>query len=73
MKFPKEFDLKLDLRPVNWDSMKGWIANRVTELLGIEDEVLIAYIFEQLEGKQVRMLLVQPRLAASLLTGGDDG
>ena len=53
MKFPKEFDNKLDLRPVNWEAMKGWIAKRVTELLGIEDEVLIAYIFEQLEGKQV--------------------
>lgn len=57
MKFPKEFDTKLDLRPVNWEAMKGWIAKRVTELLGIEDEVLIAYIFEQLEGKQVSLVL----------------
>jgi PWI domain len=30
-----------------------WIAQRVTELLGIEDDVLIAYIYEQLEGHKV--------------------
>ena len=34
--------------------MKGWIAKRVTELLGLEDEVVIGYIFEQLEDKSVR-------------------
>jgi PWI domain len=33
--------------------MKVWIAQRVTELLGIEDDVLIAYIYEQLEGHKV--------------------
>ena len=59
MKFPKEFETKLDLRHVNWEAMKGWIAKRVTELLGVEDEVLIAYIFEQLEGKQVSHQLFQ--------------
>lgn len=26
-----------------------WIAQRVTELLGIEDDVLIGYVFEQLD------------------------
>lgn len=56
MKFPKEYDTKLDLRPVNWEVMKEWIAKRVTELLGVEDEVLIAYIFEQIEGKPVRFV-----------------
>lgn len=46
---------QVDLRKVNWEVMKPWIARRVTELLGgLEDEVLIAYIYEQLEGKRVR-------------------
>ena len=53
MKFPKEFDLKVLPKKVNWEVMKGWVAKRVTELLGVEDEVLIAYIFEQLEGHDV--------------------
>ena len=54
MKFPKEYELKVDLKPVNWEAIKGWVAKRATELLGVEDEVLIAYIFEQIEGKTVR-------------------
>lgn len=54
MKFPPEFSTKVDLRAVNWDAMKPWIGKRVTQLLGgVEDEVLISYIIEQLEGKKV--------------------
>ena len=53
MKFPKEFDLPVDLKKVNWEVMKTWIAKRVTELLGIEDEVLIGYVYEQLENVKV--------------------
>ena len=53
LKFPKEYDLKVDFNKVNWEVMKGWIAKRVTELLGLEDEVVIGYVFEQLENKQV--------------------
>jgi PWI domain len=33
--------------------MKEWIAKRVTELLGIEEEVLIGMIFNILEGGEV--------------------
>lgn len=29
--------------------LQVWIAQRVTELLGIEDDVLIGYVFEQLD------------------------
>ena len=36
-----------------------WIAQRVTELLGIEDDVLIAYIYEQLEGHKVLVCTVR--------------
>ena len=55
MKFPPEFSTKVDLGAVNWDTMKPWIARRITELLGgLEDEVLIGYVVGQLEGKKVR-------------------
>jgi serine/arginine repetitive matrix protein 1 len=33
------------------DVIKPWIANRVTELLGFEDEVLINFIYGLLDGK----------------------
>eukprot|EP00879_Flechtneria_rotunda_P023826 GHRR01025231.1.p1 GENE.GHRR01025231.1~~GHRR01025231.1.p1 ORF type:complete len:100 (+),score=12.16 GHRR01025231.1:115-414(+) len=39
MKFPAELDLPVDLDKVNWTVMKEWVAKRVTELLGIEEEV----------------------------------
>jgi hypothetical protein len=35
------------------DVMKPWIAKRVTELLGFEDEVLINFIYGLLEEKVV--------------------
>ena len=38
---------------VNLDVIKPWVTNRVTELLGIEDEVLIEYIFNMLESEKV--------------------
>ena len=53
MKFPAEYQTKVDLKSVNWEAIKGWVAKRATELLGVEDEVLVAYIFEQIEGKAV--------------------
>jgi hypothetical protein len=53
MKFPKEYDQKIPLKKIKWEVMKAWIATRVTELLGVEDEVLIGYIYEQLEGHDV--------------------
>ena len=36
---------------VKKDVMLPWIAKRVTELLGVEDEVLINFIVSLLEGK----------------------
>jgi serine/arginine repetitive matrix protein 1 len=36
---------------VKMDVMKPWIATRVTELLGFEDEVLINFIYGLLDAK----------------------
>lgn len=38
------------------DVIKPWIARRVTELLGFEDEVLINFIYGLLEGKVLLLL-----------------
>ena len=53
-KYPPELDRRVDLRLVKFDVMKPWITNRVTELLGVEDEVLVAMIFNFLEMDQVQ-------------------
>jgi serine/arginine repetitive matrix protein 1 len=64
--FPEEYKTKVDSSKVNWEAMKPWIANRLTELLGgVEDDVLIGYVYEQLEGKKE----VDPRLLQINLTG----
>ncbi|KAH6832907.1 splicing factor PWI domain-containing protein [Perilla frutescens var. hirtella] len=44
---------------VNMDVMKPWIAKRVTELIGFEDEVLINFIYGLLEGEAVNGKQVQ--------------
>ena len=36
---------------VNLDVMKPWITKRLGELLGIEDDVVIEFVFNQLEEK----------------------
>ena len=44
---------------VNLDVVKPWVQKRVTELLGgIEDEVLIEYIFELLESSRVGVQII---------------
>lgn len=36
---------------IKMDTLRPWIATRVTQFLGFEDEVLINFIYELLEGK----------------------
>eukprot|EP01134_Creolimax_fragrantissima_P002967 CFRG2967T1 len=48
-KFPPELDTDVDLSKIKLEVIKPWISTRVTELLGIEDDVVISYIFNILE------------------------
>ncbi|EFJ15475.1 hypothetical protein SELMODRAFT_100233 [Selaginella moellendorffii] len=50
-KFASELDQPIDMSKVNMDVMRPWIATRVTELLGFEDEVLINFIYGLLDVK----------------------
>jgi serine/arginine repetitive matrix protein 1 len=36
---------------VNLDVIKPWITRRLEELLGLEDDVVIEFVFNQLEDK----------------------
>ena len=53
-RFPKMFDSRVDMERVNMQVMRPWIVERVEELLGLEDEVLVEYIMSQLESERVR-------------------
>ncbi|KAK4698191.1 serine/arginine repetitive matrix protein 1, partial [Phenoliferia sp. Uapishka_3] len=67
MKFPVEFDTKVDMRKVELAVMKPWIAKKVVELLGFEDDVLIEYISGLLENEEDPM--VDAKKLQLLLTG----
>lgn len=64
--FPPEFSKKVDLSNVNWDSIKPWIENRVSQLLGgLEDEILLNFIFESVVEKKT----IDPRKLQISLMG----
>ena len=43
--------LKIDMAKVKLNVIKPWITSRLQELLGIEDDVVIEYVFNQLDEK----------------------
>ncbi|KAM0446899.1 hypothetical protein ACHAO4_009050 [Trichoderma viride] len=49
-KFPAEFSQKVDMQKVNLQVIKKWIANRISEILGNEDDVVIEMCFNLIEG-----------------------
>lgn len=64
--FPPDFAKKVDISKVNWNSLKPWIEKRVYELLGgLEDEILLNFIFESIVGKKT----IDPRKLQISLMG----
>ncbi|CAG9970692.1 unnamed protein product [Clonostachys byssicola] len=49
-KFPPEFSQKVDMQKVNVQVIKKWIANRISDILGNEDDVVIELCFNLVEG-----------------------
>ncbi|RAH83727.1 PWI domain-containing protein [Aspergillus japonicus CBS 114.51] len=61
-KFPPEFSRKVDMKKVNIEVMKKWIAGKISEILGNEDDVVIELCFNLLEGTRfpdVKSLQIQ--------------
>lgn len=51
-KYPPSFDLPVDMKKIQFDVIKKWLASRVTELnSGQEDDTLVNYIIALLEEK----------------------
>ncbi|KAH8194580.1 hypothetical protein TruAng_011249 [Truncatella angustata] len=49
-KFPPEFNQKVDMQKVNLQVMKKWIAGKLSEILGSEDDVVTELCFNLIEG-----------------------
>ncbi|KAL8829037.1 MAG: hypothetical protein Q9170_006339 [Blastenia crenularia] len=61
-KFPPEFNQKIDMKKVNVEVMKKWIAGKISEILGSEDDVVIELCFNLLEGSRfpdIKVLQIQ--------------
>lgn len=61
-KFPGEFNQKVDMKKVNVEVMKKWIAGKISEILGSEDDVVIELCFNLLEGARfpdIKVLQIQ--------------
>mmetsp|Transcript_118018 Transcript_118018/g.252058 ORF Transcript_118018/g.252058 Transcript_118018/m.252058 type:complete len:211 (+) Transcript_118018:128-760(+) len=48
-RFPEHFSRKVDITKVSMEVIKPWIAQRITELMGFEDEVVVEYCISNLE------------------------
>jgi len=51
MRFEESLAKKVDMKKVKLDVLKPWITKRTTELLKMEDDVVVEFIFNQLEEK----------------------
>jgi len=49
MKFSESLNAKVDMNKVKLDTIKPWIGTRITELLGMEDDVVEEFVNNQLE------------------------
>ncbi|KZS96357.1 PWI domain-containing protein [Sistotremastrum niveocremeum HHB9708] len=67
LKFPPEYDTRVDMRKVKVEVMRPWIAKKVVELVGFEDEVVIEYAVGLLEDKDKP--IPDPRLIQINLQG----
>mmetsp|Transcript_15344 Transcript_15344/g.43531 ORF Transcript_15344/g.43531 Transcript_15344/m.43531 type:complete len:202 (+) Transcript_15344:70-675(+) len=66
-RFPQHYTRKVDMSKVSMDIVKPWIAKRITELLGFEDEIVVQFCITQLEEKSEKGL--DPKVLQVNLTG----
>ena len=68
MKFDESLAVKIDTKKVKLDVLKPWITERIAQILGMEDDVLVEFIFNQLDTKDP-----DPRKMQINLTGFVNG
>ncbi|MFH4984505.1 hypothetical protein AB6A40_011214 [Gnathostoma spinigerum] len=66
MRFEGSLEEKICMDRVNLDVMKPWITAKLNDILGMEDDVLIEYVFSQLEEKTLNPKVMQINLTGFL-------
>ncbi|KAG7387995.1 Serine/arginine repetitive matrix protein 1 [Phytophthora pseudosyringae] len=67
MTFPKCFEQRVDMRKVQREVINQWVTERVTQLLGFEDDIVVAMAINLLEPKVDERL--DPKALQVALTG----
>ncbi|EFX85677.1 hypothetical protein DAPPUDRAFT_313769 [Daphnia pulex] len=58
IKFAENVTKKVDMSKVKLETIKPWITTKITELMGgIEDDVLVEYVFNQLEADKAEIAI----------------
>lgn len=52
MKFAESLAKKVDMTKVRLEVVKPWVTEKITAILGMEDDVVIEYVFNQLEAEK---------------------
>ncbi|KAK8777668.1 hypothetical protein V5799_028987 [Amblyomma americanum] len=52
LRFHDVLTKRVDMTKVNLDTIKPWITKKITEFLGMEDEVVVEFVFNQLEAEK---------------------
>eukprot|EP00933_Yihiella_yeosuensis_P021580 TRINITY_DN17051_c0_g2_i1.p1 TRINITY_DN17051_c0_g2~~TRINITY_DN17051_c0_g2_i1.p1 ORF type:complete len:256 (-),score=63.74 TRINITY_DN17051_c0_g2_i1:91-858(-) len=65
--FPEHFSQKVEMSKVSMDVMKPWIAKRITELMGFEDDIVVDFCVAQLEENHEKGL--DPKMLQVNMTG----
>lgn len=53
LKFDESLHTKVDMQKVQLDSLKPWISERITGFLGLDDELVVDFVSNQLEDTRV--------------------
>uniref|UniRef100_UPI00358F8E77 serine/arginine repetitive matrix protein 1-like n=1 Tax=Myxine glutinosa TaxID=7769 RepID=UPI00358F8E77 len=51
-KFAEGLEKKVDMSKVNLETIKPWITRKITQMLSFEDDIVIEFVFNQLDEKQ---------------------
>lgn len=55
MKFGDCLNKRVDMSKVKLDVLRPWISKKITDILHIEDDVVVEFVYNQLEEEKVRL------------------
>jgi len=57
MKFPDNFEEKVDTKKINRDVVQAWVTQKIYSLVKFEDEILAGFVMENLQERVTHTLL----------------